>query len=137
MDDGYLRKLMDWAARSPISEIEVVDGDFRVHLVKRGDAAAVPAAGAEAPVEPAGGIVTAPLPGIFYLRASPDAPPFVVAGQAVRTGDTVGLIEAMKMFNPVASEIDGTVEAILVESGQEVTAGQPILRLKPAVGSRA
>lgn len=137
MDDAYLRKLMDWAARAPISEIEVVDGDTRIHLVKGSKSVASTAAASPEPADTASDpVVSAPLPGVFYLRASPDAPPFVEIGQTIRAGDTVGLIEAMKMFNPVTSDVDGVVEAILVEAGQEVAPGQPILRLKSGAAAR-
>jgi acetyl-CoA carboxylase biotin carboxyl carrier protein len=73
--------------------------------------------------------VKAPLSGIVYLNPSPDAPPFVVVGQAVAKGTTLCTIEAMKMFNSVAAERDGVVEAILVSSGEEVAAGQPLFRV--------
>ena len=73
--------------------------------------------------------VKAPLSGIVYLSPSPDAPPFVAVGQAVPKGSTLCTIEAMKMFNSVAAERDGVVEAILVSSGEEVAAGQPLFRI--------
>lgn len=136
MDEAYLKKLIDWLAAAPISEIEIVEGDTRIHLVK-GNAGCpvpgVPAAAAEATAATAAEqVVRAPLPGVFYLRASPEADPMVSVGQRVAIGDPIGLVEAMKMFNPVSSDADGVVEAILVESGEEVAAGQPLLRLRPA-----
>ncbi len=73
--------------------------------------------------------VTAPLSGIVYLGPSPDAPPFVTVGQAVTTGTTVCTVEAMKMFNPVTAERDGVIEAVFVTTGDEVAAGQPLLRI--------
>ncbi len=132
MDLPHLKKLMDWAARAPIREIEIVEGDTRIHLVK-GDVAAVavPDAG-PSPAEDTRGLVTSPLPGVFYLRAAPDAPPFVEVGRAVEAGQTVGLVEAMKMFNAVTCDASGTVAEILVEAGQEVVAGQPLMRLSGA-----
>lgn len=140
MDEAYVKRLMDWAARAPISEIEIVDGDFRLHLVKaQGDAtipASQPSEGSDVTSADTDLVVIAPLPGVFYLQATPDAPAYAAVGQPIRAGDTVGLIEAMKMFNPVGSEFDGVVEEILVKSGEEVAAGQPILRLKPEEGSR-
>ncbi|QRM29169.1 acetyl-CoA carboxylase biotin carboxyl carrier protein subunit [Microvirga sp. VF16] len=73
--------------------------------------------------------VSAPLSGIVYLGPSPDAPPFVAVGQAVTTGTTLCTVEAMKMFNPVTAERDGVVEAVFVTTGDEVAAGQPLLRI--------
>jgi acetyl-CoA carboxylase biotin carboxyl carrier protein len=73
--------------------------------------------------------VTAPLSGIVYLGPSPDAPPFVTVGQAVTTGTTVCTVEAMKMFNPVTAEWDGVIEAVFVTTGDEVAAGQSLLRI--------
>ena len=73
--------------------------------------------------------VKAPLSGIVYLGPSPDAPPFVTVGQAVTAGTMLCTVEAMKMFNPVTAERDGVVEAIFVATGDEVAAGQPLLRI--------
>jgi acetyl-CoA carboxylase biotin carboxyl carrier protein len=73
--------------------------------------------------------VKAPLSGIVYLGPSPEAPPFVTAGQAVTAGTMLCTIEAMKMFNPVTAERDGVVEEIYVATGDEVAAGQPLLRI--------
>ena len=64
--------------------------------------------------------------GTFYATPSPDAPPFVEVGKAVKAGDTLGVIEAMKMFNPIEAEVSGTVVAILVESGQPVEFDEPM-----------
>ena len=72
--------------------------------------------------------VRSPLPGVVYLGPSPDAPPFVTVGQAVTTGATLCTVEAMKMFNAVTAEHDGVIEAIYVTTGDEVAAGQPLLR---------
>ena len=73
--------------------------------------------------------IKAPLSGIVYLGPSPDAPPFVTVGQTVTTGTTLCTVEAMKMFNPLLAERDGVVEAIFVNTGDEVAAGQPLLRI--------
>jgi acetyl-CoA carboxylase biotin carboxyl carrier protein len=73
--------------------------------------------------------VSAPLSGIVYLGPSPDAPPFVAVGQKVTSGTTLCTVEAMKMFNPVTAERDGVVEAVFVSTGDEVAAGQPLLRI--------
>jgi acetyl-CoA carboxylase biotin carboxyl carrier protein len=130
MDPSDLKKLMDWAARAPILEIEVVEGDIRVHLVKGAPAAVPPGHAEPATHEAAEHVLVAPLPGLFYLKASPEAAPYAAAGQQIVAGDTVGLIEAMKMFNPVVSDVSGVIVAILVEAGQEVAAGQPLVRIR-------
>jgi acetyl-CoA carboxylase biotin carboxyl carrier protein len=87
--------------------------------------------GAASFVEPAVSTpdVSAPLSGIVYLGPSPDAPPFVAVGQKVTSGTTLCTVEAMKMFNPVTAERDGVVEAVFVSTGDEVAAGQPLLRI--------
>ena len=73
--------------------------------------------------------VSAPLSGVVYLGPSPDAPPFVAVGQKVTSGTILCTVEAMKMFNPVTAERDGVVEAVFVSTGDEVAAGQPLLRI--------
>ena len=75
---------------------------------------------------PAGDIVRAPMVGTFYTSSAPDKPPFVSVGQAVKVGDTLGIIEAMKMFNPIEAEVSGTVLKVMVESGQPVEFDQPL-----------
>jgi len=78
------------------------------------------------PALPDGHIVPAPMVGTFYTSPSPDKPAFVTVGQAVKAGETLGIIEAMKMFNPIEADISGTVLAILCESGQPVEFDQPL-----------
>jgi acetyl-CoA carboxylase biotin carboxyl carrier protein len=75
---------------------------------------------------PDGHSIRSPMVGTYYGTPSPDAPPFVKVGQAVKAGDTLGVIEAMKMFNPIEAEVSGTVAAILVESGQPVEFDEPM-----------
>jgi acetyl-CoA carboxylase biotin carboxyl carrier protein len=75
---------------------------------------------------PDGDVVRAPMVGTFYASPAPDKPPFVSVGQAVKAGDTLGIIEAMKMFNPIEAEVSGTVLKILAESGQPVEFDQPL-----------
>lgn len=75
---------------------------------------------------PDGVVVRSPMVGTFYASPSPDKPPFVSVGQAVKAGDTLGIIEAMKMFNPIESDISGTVLKIMTESGQPVEFDQPL-----------
>ena len=80
-------------------------------------------AGAELPP---GHVVRAPMVGTYYASPAPDKPAFVSVGQAVKAGETLGIIEAMKMFNPIEAEVAGTVVAILCESGQPIEFDQPL-----------
>jgi len=75
---------------------------------------------------PAGHVVKSPMVGTFYASPAPDKPPFVTVGQTVKAGDTLGIIEAMKMFNPIEADASGTVLAITCESGQPVEFDQPL-----------
>lgn len=77
-------------------------------------------------------LVTAPMIGTFYTTPTPNEPPFVSPGDSVEAGQTVGIIEAMKIMNEIAAEASGTLVEFLVESGQPVEYGQPLLRLMPA-----
>jgi acetyl-CoA carboxylase biotin carboxyl carrier protein len=74
--------------------------------------------------------VLSPLPGIFYRRPAPDEPPYKGEGDAVAVGDTVGLIEVMKTFTPVAAELAGTLRQFLVEDEDEIMAGQPLYEIE-------
>ncbi len=78
------------------------------------------------PALPEGHVVRAPMVGTFYASPAPDKPAFVSVGQAVKAGDTLGIIEAMKMFNPIEADVSGTVLAIQCESGQPVEFDQPL-----------
>ena len=96
-------------------------------------AAAAPAPAAAAPSEEkelSGKIIKSPIVGTFYQASAPDKEPFVRVGDTVRKGDVVFIIESMKLMNEVASDYDGTVAEVLVENGQPVEFGQPILRLE-------
>ncbi|WP_018156979.1 acetyl-CoA carboxylase [Demetria terragena] len=74
--------------------------------------------------------VTSPLPGTFYTRESPTSDPFVSVGDTVAVGDTIGLVEVMKMFNPVTTDVAGTVVEVLVETEDAVDVGDPLVRLE-------
>ena len=95
---------------------------------------AVPAAASVAPepaeAEPAGVEVTSPMVGVYYASPAPDAEPFVRVGSKVRKGETLCIIEAMKVMNELTADADGEVEAVLAENGQIVEYGQPLFRLK-------
>lgn len=88
-------------------------------------ASSVPGASAPAPAE-----CRSPLFGVLHWRAAPQEPLFVSPGQAVKAGQTLCVIEAMKVFNTITAEHDGVVDALLVEGGQEVDVGQPLIRFK-------
>jgi acetyl-CoA carboxylase biotin carboxyl carrier protein len=87
-----------------------------------GGRASTPAAAAM----PEGHVVRSPMVGTFYASPNPEAPAFVKVGQSVKAGDTLGIIEAMKMFNPIESDVSGTVVSILVETGQPVEFDEPM-----------
>ena len=149
MDLRKLKKLIDLVQESGIAELEITEGEEKVKIVKGGVvsmsaaapvSAAAPATAAEArPSQPAaaaepppgqeGHVVKAPMVGTFYRSPSPDAKPFVEVGQAVKEGDTICIIEAMKLMNEIEADASGVVKAILVENGQPVEYGQPLFIL--------
>jgi acetyl-CoA carboxylase biotin carboxyl carrier protein len=146
MDLRKLKKLIDLVQESGIAELEITEGEEKVKIVKGGavsvipgaapppaERTAVPAPGAQAPAEPEAGqegpVVKAPMVGTFYRSPSPDAKPFVEVGQAVKEGDTVCIIEAMKLMNEIEADASGVIKAILVENGQPVEYGQPLFIL--------
>ena len=153
MDLRKLKKLIDLVQESGIAELEITEGEEKVKIVKGGAvalvapapvapstaaaAAATPASAAAVPAgtgaEPAAGqeghVVKAPMVGTFYRSPSPDAKAFVELGQAVKEGDTICIIEAMKLMNEIEADASGTIKAILVENGQPVEYGQPLFIL--------
>jgi biotin carboxyl carrier protein len=136
---ALLRDLAD----SGVTELEVVAGEASLFVRQRtGPARPAPAAGPEpgttAEAGPAEGLVavTTPLAGIAYRSPSPDEPAYVRVGEAVRRGQVVALIEAMKVFNEIHADVGGVVEEILVTSGQSVQAGQTLLLVRPDQAER-
>jgi len=144
MDLRKLKKLIDLVQESGIAELEITEGEEKVKIVKGGAVsvsaapvavasppAAAPAAAAPAEPEPGqeGHVVKAPMVGTFYRCSSPDAKPFVEVGQAIKEGDTICIIEAMKLMNEIETDASGVVKAILVENGQPVEYGQPLFIL--------
>lgn len=136
MDLRKLKTLIDLVSESGVAELEITEGDDRVKIVNRVGAAPV-AAAAPAPAvaaEPAAAPVAAedtrtinsPMVGTFYRAPSPGAKPFADVGQKVKAGDTVCIIEAMKLLNEIETEYDGVIKEILVENGQPVEFGQPL-----------
>ena len=149
MDLRKLKKLIDLVQESGIAELEITEGEEKVKIVKGGAVsmmaapalavaapvearpapAAAPAAAAEADAGQEGHVVKAPMVGTFYRSPSPDAKAFVEVGQAVKEGDTICIIEAMKLMNEIEADASGSVKAILVENGQPVEYGQPLFIL--------
>jgi acetyl-CoA carboxylase biotin carboxyl carrier protein len=140
IDTDSVEILAELVARLGLAEIEVKKGDFKVRIVRQAPAAPPlqapappPLASAAAPPAHAKpktdgpGTVKSPMVGTAYLRPAPDAAPFVEVGAKVKAGDKVLLVEAMKTFNEILAPRDGIVTGILVEDGQPVEYGQPLL----------
>ncbi len=149
MDVRKIKKLIELIETSDIAELEIVEGEESVRLSRNSSAPVVAAAPvampAQAPAAPAstsdlnlsppateesdmpsGEVIEAPMVGTFYSAASPTSAPFVAIGQSVSVGDTLCIIEAMKMLNQIESEKSGVIKAILVENEQPVEFGQPL-----------
>ena len=141
MDIRKVKKLIELLEESCVAEIEIHEGEESVRISRMGANAPVlataPVAAAPAAAAPAaaaaveetivsGHEVTAPMVGTFYRSASPGANPFAEVGQQVNVGDTLCIIEAMKMLNQIESDKAGTVKAVLVENGQPIEYGQPL-----------
>ena len=147
MDLRKLKTLIDLISESNVSELEITEAEGKVRIVKGSPAAVVmqpvaqpvaaaasaaPAAAAPAesaapaPAAAPGFTVKSPMVGTFYRAASPGAKPFVEVGSSVKAGDTLCIIEAMKILNEIESEKAGTVTQILGENGQPVEYGQPL-----------
>ena len=153
MDLRKLKKLIDLVQESGIGEIEITEGEEKVRISRQvaaspfmmaspamhpmampGAPGAAPAAAAPAapapPAEPKGHALKSPMVGTFYRAPSPGAPSFVEVGQSVSKGQTLCIIEAMKLLNEIESDVAGTVKAILVENGQPVEYGQPLFLIE-------
>jgi acetyl-CoA carboxylase biotin carboxyl carrier protein len=149
MDLRKLKTLIDLVSESNVSELEITEAEGKVRIVKGGQvvhtvvpqltvpvasaapmvaSAAVPAVAgaATAAVAPAGHTVKSPMVGTFYRSASPGAKAFVEVGTQIKEGDTVCIIEAMKILNEIEADKTGTITQILVENGQAVEFGQPL-----------
>jgi len=148
MDLRKLKKLIDLVEESGISELELTEGEEKVRIsramapgvapVAQYVAAPAPVAAAPAPAAAAtapaaapaealdGKVVKSPMVGTFYRASSPDAKAFVDVGSSVSTGDTLCIIEAMKLLNEIESEFAGTIKKIFVENGQPVEYGEPL-----------
>jgi acetyl-CoA carboxylase biotin carboxyl carrier protein len=145
MDLRKLKTLIDLVSESNVSELEITEAEGKVRIVKGGGAfvqpfsqphsqsvggqalaAPVPAAPAPVAAAPAGHMVKSPMVGTFYRSASPGAKPFVEIGAQVKEGETICIIEAMKILNEIESDKTGTITQILCENGQAVEYGQPL-----------
>ncbi len=156
MDLRKIKALIDLLEKSNLSELEIKEGEESVRLSRQMQpgpmmvAAPMPAPQYAEPARPAstatpalaataqeaqpkaakevpeGHTMRSPMVGTYYASPNPDAPPFVKIGQAVKAGDTLGIIEAMKMFNPIEADVSGIIRAILVEGGQPIEFDEPM-----------
>jgi acetyl-CoA carboxylase biotin carboxyl carrier protein len=154
MDLRKLKTLIDLVSESGISELEVTEGEGKVRIVKNAppvyvqqspsyapqltspiptagtaapaEVSSAPAPAPAAPVVPQGHVITSPMVGTFYRAPSPGADPFVQVGDTVKEGQTICIIEAMKLLNEIESDKAGVIKDILVENGQAVEYGQPL-----------
>ena len=155
MDLRKLKKLIDLVQESGIGEIEITEGEEKVRISRQGASSApvfmtsasmqpmtlgapatapatgaAEAAAAAAAQEPKGHTLKSPMVGTFYRAPSPGAPAFVEIGQSVAKGQTLCIIEAMKLLNEIEADVSGTIKAILVENGQPVEYGQPLFLIE-------
>jgi acetyl-CoA carboxylase biotin carboxyl carrier protein len=144
MDLRKLKKLIDLVEASGIAELEITEGEEKVRIAKSiagapmmmapqphyvQAAAPAPVAAAVAPAEdamPEGHVVRSPMVGTFYRAPAPGAKNFAEVGQSVNAGDTLCIIEAMKLLNEIETDQGGVIKAILVENGQPVEYGEPL-----------
>ena len=151
MDIRKIKKLIELLEDSDVSEIEIVEGEESVRIA-RNKASGAPAVSSITAVQPQvtttpatvvqntvsavdeaeemlppGTIIESPMVGTFYRSSSPTTKPFVEIGQSVNKGETLCIIEAMKIMNQIEAEISGTVRAVLVEDGQPVEYGEPLI----------
>jgi acetyl-CoA carboxylase biotin carboxyl carrier protein len=152
MDLRKLKKLIDLVQESGIAELEITEGEERVRIARGGSGAAAalppipaniaapatvpapaaapaltaPVAAAQPPAVAEGHVIKSPMVGTFYRAPAPDAKPFVDVGASIKEGETVCVIEAMKLMNEIEADASGTIKAILVENGQPVEYGQAL-----------
>lgn len=148
MDLRKVKTLIDLVQQSDITELEITEGEERVRISRGAPASAVsammqhqpvaiplqpapiPSATmqpvAEVPAEPEGHVLKSPMVGTFYRASAPGAKAFVDIGQTIKAGETVCIVEAMKLLNEIEADHDGVIKEILVENGQPVEYGQPL-----------
>ena len=159
MDIRKVKKLIELLEESGIAEIEIHEGEESVRISRGSSVAApqtlvnvpqapvpaAPAAAAPSSSHPAvsestsgndysseGHVITSPMVGIFYTSPSPEEPAFVSKGQAVKAGELICIIEAMKIMNQIEADIDGKIVRVLVENGEAVEYGQPLFIVDPS-----
>jgi len=152
MDLRKLKKLIDLVQESGIGEIEITEGEEKVRISRQlaatpmimaspqmqpmamapgtGPSAGAPAAAAPAPAEPTGHPLKSPMVGTFYRAPSPGAPSFAEVGQSVSKGQTLCIIEAMKIMNEIESEVSGVVTEVLASDAQPVEYGQALFGIR-------
>ena len=147
MDLRKLKKLIDLVEESGIAELEITEGEEKVRISRSTSSmqsqvtlappsqqlvqpavsqSSVPVPAAAAEVLPEGHVVKSPMVGTFYRSSTPGSNPFVEVGQTVKEGETLCIVEAMKLLNEIESDKSGVVKAILVENGQPVEYGEPL-----------
>ena len=146
IDPSYIERLAELLVRTGLTEIEIAQGEARIRVAKQVvttiehgvqmPGPAVPAAAAASPAAAApeamaAGTITSPMVGTAYLSGEPGAPPFVSSGETVKEGQTLLIIEAMKVFTEIPAGLSGTIAECLVKTGQPVEYGQPLFRLQP------
>lgn len=146
VDMDLVRELAELLAQSDLTEIEVEDDDRKIRVARTVSAAPVAAAAPQAPAAPAGpapshapgsdapallaahaNAMKSPMVGTVYMAPEPGSPDFIKVGDTVEAGDTLLIIEAMKVMNPIAADASGTIKAILVENAQPVEFDQPLV----------
>ena len=144
VDTSLVRELAEMLGETGLTEIEVEDGDRKIRVSRGGGVAvaapapapvaaaapaapAAPAAEAAAPAVDTAGAIKSPMVGTVYLAAEPGAPDFVKVGDSVKEGQTLVIVEAMKVMNPITADKAGTVKSILVENAQPVEFDQPLV----------
>lgn len=153
MDLKQIKKILDLISESEVNEVSIEEGDFKIKVKKSGTVEQItytqpqaappppPAPQASAPVEsapkeedakpaPSGETVKSPIVGTFYKAPSPDSDPFVKVGDKVSKGDTLCIVEAMKIMNEIEAEFSGTIQEVLVEDGTPVEFDQPLFIIK-------
>jgi len=154
MDLKLVKNLLDLISKSDVNEVSIEEGDFKLKVKKQSELPAAnlqyqmpaqpvtsqpaqqapaqqpSAGGAESESQPDGEVVKSPIVGTFYEAPSPDSDAFVKVGDKVSTGDTLCIIEAMKIMNEIDAEFSGTVEKIIVNDGQPVEFDQPLFIIK-------
>lgn len=138
MDVKEIESLARLMKENGLTALELTEGEAKLKLERRPEPAAAPAAPvaaalgvtpAEAPAQKEGTLVLSPTVGVFYSAPNPDSKPFVEVGDQVKKGDTLCIIEAMKLMNEIPAEVDGTIAEVCVGNGQVVEYNQPLFRI--------